>query len=503
VPALLSERAVLRSLCARDYRTFFRTFWGEAVRGEPLAWAWHIERACVKLQASYERVFAGLPVERHRATNQPPGTTKSLVHSVLSHPWGLTRMPHMRWLGASYSGSVAEKLSSLARDVVKSELYHDLFPEVQIRPDQDTKSHWATAGGGEHLAVGCGGAVTGKMHAHVICIDDALNPEQALSDAEVFAVNHWIGHTLLNRKADKRVTFVDLVGQRVRQGDATDEFKRVVKNVDHEVLPADLDYPVQPPELAAHYADGLMDPERLGPEALAEEKLKGEQYYAGQFGQSPKPAGGGKFRVDRLRHGRPPEKFAKLVRYWDKAASVKKGSKWRGPAYTVGVLMGQEGLGPSKRYWIPDVVRVRLDSSARERLIRRTAMRDGRAVVVGVEQEPGSGGKDSALATVQRLNDHMRRTVHTVPASGSKEVRADEFSVAVNAGLVWLPEDLWDGSGWTGWAKDFVEELSYWPYSQYKDQGDAAGGAYNLLGTPRRHVGPLPGKRVAGGEPVG
>ena len=45
-------------------------------------------------------------------------------------------------------------------------------------------------------------------------------------------------------------------------------------------------------------------------------------------------------------------------------------------------------------------------------------------------------------------------------------------------------------AGWQGWAREFVEELTYWPFSTTLDQGDAAGGAYTLLALTRLRVGP-------------
>lgn len=199
---------------------------------------------------------------------------------------------------------------------------------------------------------------------------------------------------------------------------------------------------------------------------------------------SPVPAGGGTFKTDQLRWGTPPAKFKRVVRFWDKAATAAKNRKSRA-AYTVGVKMGLDADG---RVWVLDVRRFREDSSTRERLIHRTAKRDGPGVEIGVEREPGSGGKDSAVATVKRLRGFV---VRVETARESKGLRADEFSVQVNEGLVFLPGAMREGNSWVGWAKDYVDELRHWPNSTFKDQGDASGGAYTLLTRGRIRVGPL------------
>jgi predicted phage terminase large subunit-like protein len=481
-----SEDDLLRSCCRDSYARFVKEAWHAVVK-DPLVWNWHIQLACDELQAAYERVFRWEPKEYDLVTNQPPGTTKSLIHSVLSLPWAWTRMPHLRFLGASYSTTLAEKLSLLSRDVVKSEFYRRLAPEIQLREDKDTVAHFMNTAGGERYAASPKGTATGLIHAHVICLDDAMNPEQVLSEAETFNVNHWMSHTILNRKVDPQVTFVDFVGQRLAQGDATDEFVSVSDKVKWHKIPADLDYEVRPPGLRANYVDGLMDPVRRPQASLDAEKKKGLDYYAGQFGQDPVPAGGGKFRVQFLRCGRPPDRFKRIVRFWDRAATPEGRGMRSRASYTCGVLMAEDF---EDYVWVLNVVRGRWDSYRRERVIHHAAVRDGKSVEIGIEQEPGSAGKDSALATVRRLRGWR---VYPVPASGSKEVRADEFSVQVNAGLVWLPRKYRRGDSWVGWAKDYVDELRHWPMSKFKDQGDASGGAYNLLDRPAAYAGSVAG----------
>jgi predicted phage terminase large subunit-like protein len=376
-------------------------------------------------------------------------------------------------------------LSMYARDVIKSELYQACFPRIKIRSDKDTLSHFINTDGGERYAVGSGGSATGLIHAHALGLDDVINPEQALSEAEMASINHWMVHTLLNRKVDKEVSFVHVVGQRLAQGDPYDEFLRVSPRVKHFVIPADLDYEVKPPELKEFYVDGLMDPVRLSKESLEEEKKKGDHYYAGQFGQNPVPAGGGTFKTALIRWGRPPGVYKKVVRFWDRAGTSEMEAKRR-TSYTAGVKMAEDTEG---RFWVLDVVRGRWDSWSRERMIRRTAIRDRRITIVGQEQEPGSGGKDQVRGSARRLRGFR---VVTLVSRGKKETRAEEFSVQVNAGNVWLPEQFRQGNDWTGWAKEYIEELRYWPFAAWKDQGDASAGAFSILARGNVSLGPIP-----------
>jgi predicted phage terminase large subunit-like protein len=183
------------------------------------------------------------------------------------------------------------------------------------------------------------------------------------------------------------------------------------------------------------------------------------------------------FKTDRIRFGNPPDirdssKWIKFVRAWDKAGTKDGG------CYTVGLLMAKD---VDQRFWILDVIRDQWDSFERERQIRTTAEIDTRRVVVGLEQEPGSGGKESAEKTTVNLAGFR---VHTERPTGDKELRADPFSVQVNCGNVWIPSGA-------VWAVPYLEELKFFPYSIDKDQVDASSLAFTILTIQKRKAGGL------------
>ena len=117
------------------------------------------------------------------------------------------------------------------------------------------------------------------------------------------------------------------------------------------------------------------------------------------------------------------------ARYWDKAGTEDGG------AYSAGVLMLRMRDGT---YVIVDVRRGQWSALDRERVIKQTAstgqsdLRDDKNLH---EQEPGSGGKESAEASrwyVRGLRVEADRV------SGAKEVRADPFAAQWQAGNVGL-----------------------------------------------------------------
>jgi len=89
---------------------------------------------------------------------------------------------------------------------------------------------------------------------------------------------------------------------------------------------------------------------------------------------------------------------------------------------------------------------------------------------VGVEQEPGSGGKESAEATIRNLAG-FRAFADKV--TGSKEVRAEPFAAQVQGGNVLIRAG--------DWVLELLDELDRFPNGRYRDQVDALSGAFNRL----------------------
>lgn len=459
------EDDLIASICRESFYDFVQEFW-EVVSPEIPVWNWHIKFLCDDLQTIMERVFLDLPKEYDEVVNVPPGTTKSTVASVMLPIWAWTRKPTCKAICGSFTANLSMDLSVKSRDIVLSEKFRRIFPNITLREDQNTKGYFANNHGGIRYAVGVGGSVMG-MHAHIIIIDDPIDPEQVLSEAERKSANNWMNSQLSQRKITKANCPTILIMQRLHQDDPSGDrlSKKAAGKVRHVCLPAEVGTNVRPSFLKKFYKDGLLDPIRLPKSVLADAKGRGEFFYSGQFRQDPVPEGGGMFKTSRLKWDVPPKKFKKLVRYWDKAGTAGGG------AFTVGVLMGKDF---DNRFWILDVIRGQWDSYDREKRLRRTAEEvDGRKIIIGIEQEPGSGGKESAENTVKSLPGFRFKLVNP---RGEKPLRADAFSVQVNAGNVYLVR--------ADWNEEYVEEMKFFPHSKYKDQMDASSGGFTILTEP-------------------
>ncbi|MFZ0148263.1 MAG: phage terminase large subunit [Xanthobacteraceae bacterium] len=69
--------------------------------------------------------------------------------------------------------------------------------------------------------------------------------------------------------------------------------------------------------------------------------------------------------------------------------------------------------------------------------------------------------------------------VYADRVTGSKQVRAEPFAAQVQAGNVCLRAGPW--------VEAFLDECETWPNGKYKDQVDAAAGAFNRLIKPHSY----------------
>lgn len=460
------------SICRDSYIEFIKYFWDTIVTDE-LFMNWHMEYFANELQIIAERVMRKENKPYDLVGNMPPGSSKSSLASIFYPAWVWTRMPHAQFICTSYSYDLALLLSIKCRQVVNSDKYRRLFPEIEWSEEQNNKQMFINTRNGWRYAVGAGGTITG-IHAHFIIIDDPLNAKKAVSDTEIATVNRWIKETLTTRVVNRGITPIILIMQRLHQADPSAMMLKRPK-IKHIRIPATNEFRICPEELAVNYTkDGLLDPVRLPREALENARLHemGQYAYAGQYGQDPIPLGGGMFLTEKIKKGFPHgQKLVKICRYNDKAATAGGG------AYSVGAMLGKTD---KKEYVILHVWRKQVDSATRENIIKSTAENDGRDVIVGIEQEPGSGGKESAENTVKNLAGWIVKV--QIPR-GDKTIRADCFSVQVNNGSVWMVEGDWND--------DLIDELDHFPNSLYKDQTDALSGAMTVLNEPDLYVGPL------------
>lgn len=175
----------------------------------------------------------------------------------------------------------------------------------------------------------------------------------------------------------------------------------------------------------------------------------------------------------------PPRDIEKQLRFWDKAATAvqKKNSRRHGPDYTASVLIGRRKEGVFPRYVVLDATWDQRDPGGVEELIHTTAVQDGFYTRIRIEQEPGSSGKQDIFNFVTKVL--IGYDAQGIPATGSKELRADTFAAQCRVGNVGLVRGWWN-SGYLNFLCAFPDE------AVHDDPVDASSGAFNELYIPAK-----------------
>lgn len=457
---LIDRIALEREACRRSLATFVREAWHVLEPGQPYLHGWHVDAVCEHLEAITKGHLNRLLI------NIPPGTMKSTLTSVFwpAWEWGPLGMPHVRFIGASHEQGLAIRDTLKMRRLIESEWFQDRWP-VPLRHDQNEKKYYENGSTGFRQACAVA-SMTGRRGDRVVW-DDPHSAEDALSAAHRETALRIFQETLPTRLNNPDRSAIVVVMQRLHESDVSGFIIDNDLGYEHLCLPMEFEQ-----ERKCITSIGFEDPrtedgELLFPERFPQhvvdrdKKIMGSMAVAGQFQQRPAPRAGGFFAWEKLEIVSVIPRFSKTVRFWDKAGTAGGG------AYTAGVKIG---LAEDGYWYVADVVRGQWVASERERVIKQTAQADGYDVDVWIEQEPGSGGKESAESTVRNLAGYNIRSER---ATGEKSIRAEPYAVQVEAGNIRVLQ--------AHWTQAFIDEHKTFPVGKYKDQVDAAGGAFNKL----------------------
>lgn len=456
--------AIEREYCARSLANFVREAWHVLEPGQPYIHGWHVDAICEHLEAITNGDLNRLLI------NIPPGTMKSTLTSVFwpAWEWGPRGMPHIRMIGASHEQGLAVRDTRKMRNLITSPWFQERWPTA-LTSDQNQKTFYENSATGWRQACAVA-SMTGKRGDRVVW-DDPHSVEAALSIAHRETALRVFQETLPTRLNNPDKSAIVIVMQRLHESDVSGFILEDDYGYEHLCLPMEFE-----PERRCTTSLGFVDPrtedgDLLFPQRFSREtvdrdkKVMGSMAVAGQFQQRPAPRGGGFFEWEKLQVVKSaPTKLRKIVRYWDKGGT-DGGGDW-----TAGVKIGH---GDDGIFYVMDVVRGQWAAPQRERVIRQTAELDGTGVEVWVEQEPGSGGKESAESTVRNLAGYR---AYMERPTGEKSVRAEPYSVQVEAGNVKLVQGEWN--------KAFVEEHKTFPVGKHDDQVDGASGSFNKLAVP-------------------
>ncbi len=419
----------------------------------------HVEKLAAVLQKVADGELSRLMVF------MPPRHGKSELISRLFAAYYLYRYP-ARWVGiTSYAAELAYTLSRNARE-------NYTRAGGGLHPSAYAVRHWETGQGGGLWAAGVGGPITGKGFHCGIIDDPVKNAEEAHSETLRLKQWEWWQSTFLTREEPGAAIVVvqtrwhedDLSGRILAHEEEEPENWHIV----HYEAIKEAERPAYPASCALE-PDFRRPGEALAPARYPLEKLErirrrvGDYFFGALYQQQPRVRDGGMFRREWFEVVTAvPAGQVSYCRYWDKAGTRDAGS------HTAGVLMAVcAGV-----YYVVDVVMGQWEAPAREKVITQTLESDRARyghVPTGVEQEPGSGGKESAQATVA---NNPGFTVFMDRPTGEKALRAEPLAAQAAAQNVRLVAGAWNAR--------FLEILTGFPHG-ITDPIDAASGAFARL----------------------
>ncbi len=400
----------------------------------------------------------------------PPGSAKSTYTSLLFPAWWFTQHPTSSVIATSHTTSLAEHFGRQVRELVRE--YGDRLG-YHLHANRHAAGQWQTTERGEYFATGIRGPLIGRR-ADLVIIDDPVKSE-AEADSLLLRdrVWNWYRFDVTTRlKPRGRVVLImtrwhmdDLAGRLLAQHPAE---WRVLR------LPAlaEENDPLERPPGAALW------PEWEDEAALQRKRETiGERAWSALFQQSPRPLVGSLFKtecIDILDTVPTPDNNA-MVRGWDLAATSDVGG--HDPDWTAGVKLARDDRG---RFIVLDVVRIRGTPRQVEEFVGEAARVDGRAVTIGLPEDPGQAGKHQTNYFTRQLAGYR---VDTSRETGSKLTRATPVASQVEAGNLAIVRATWNHA--------FLEELRDFPFGRKDDQVDALSRAFTVL-TERGH----PARRV-------
>ena len=355
-----------------------------------------------------------------------------------------------------------------------------------MKSDRDTMTRFENVSGGWRMIGSIGGRGIGE-HPDFTIADDPHNVLQAESDQDRQTVTRWFEGVFCVR-GEIRNTKRILIMQRLHSLDCSGVALEK-GNWAHLCLP--MKYEPDHPNATTRSRPtplGWSDPrteldELLWPEGYSATKIAnleinlGAYGSAGQLQQRPAPRGGGMFKREwfGILDGVPT--LRKKVAYVDKA-----GTKEGTGAETAIVLMSEYMDGTAvleaqkTKYIILEVLHGRWDAPQRESIIQQTAKSWGATyghIDWWVEQEPGSGGKESAEGTVANM---VGFNFKPDKVTGDKKVRAEPLASQASVHKIKMRAAAWN--------RYTLDELEVFPMGKIKDVVDACSGAFNKLWAP-------------------
>jgi len=425
--------------CRENFLDFVGTMWPDFISGR------HHRIIAEKL----ERVARG--ELKRLIINMAPRHTKSEFASFLFPAWMMGKNPSMKIIQATHTTELAVNFGRKTKNLIDSDEFKTVFPEVKLAADSKASGRWDTSRGGMYYAVGVGSNLAGRG-GDLVIIDDPHSEQTAMSSSGFD--DAWDWYTGGPRQRLQPGGSIVLVQTRWSEKDMTGQLLRAMAKDDladqWEVV-----------ELPAIFDDG--DP--CWPEFWSLEDLTAVRAsippskWNAQYQQ--RPTGEENAIIKRewwnMWEKKEVPQLEYVIQSYDTAFSKRETADYSAIT-TWGVFYPNEGgsgpnlilLDSKKGRWeFPELKAIALEEYQ---------FWDPDTVIVEA--------KASGMPLTHELRNMGIPVVNFTPSRGNDKVtRVHSVSPLFEAGMVWAPD--------TTFAEELIEEVAAFPNGEYDDLVDS------------------------------
>ena len=395
--------------------------------------------------------------------NMPPRHGKSQLVSIYFPAWFIGKYPNKKVLMVSHTTDLAVDFGRKVRNIIDTDAYRQVFPNVSLAIDSKSAGRWNTNFGGEYFACGVGSALAGRG-ADLLLVDDPHNEQDIINgNFDVFEKAYeWFTYGARTRlMPGGRVAIVqtrwhldDLTGRVTRdmaQNEGADQYEVVEFPAILTVPdPADSDKTIEKP----------LWPEFFDLKALSRTKASMPVFqWNAQYQQNPTSEEASVVKREWWNEWKKedPPSCEYIIMSLDAAAETNNRADFTALT-TWGVFFNEE----------EDRHSIILLNSIKKRVefpeLKKLALEEYK------EWEPDAfivEKKSAGTALYQEMRRMGLPVQEYTPhrGSGDKLARLNSVADIVQSGLCWVPQ--------TRWAEEVVEEIAGFPFMSNDDLVDS------------------------------
>lgn len=383
--------------------------------------------------------------------NIPPRAGKTELAVVNFIAWCMGNWPDSHFIHASYSKRLATSNAYAARAVMMHDTYMEIFPYALLVGDSKAKDEFRTSAGGLVYATGAEGSITGvgaggmgSDFKGAIVIDDPHKAGEANSPTMRQNVLDWFTTTMESRKNSQETPII-LIQQRLHENDLAGWLLAGGNGEEWEHLCI----PAVTPSGESFW------PEQFPMSMLDRLRTTSSYVFAGQYMQTPAPAGGGIFKSEWIRHWSVLPDFEYRMIYADTAMKTGEENDFS--------VFQHWGKGKDGRIYLLDMIRGKWEApqllmQAKAFWEKCRSQHDGTLRSMKIED------KASGTGLIQQIKQ-SGIPVEGIPRNRDKISRAYDTAPQIEAGNVLL-------FGQHECLSDLLHEMELMPNGSHDDTID-------------------------------